>query len=674
MKKNVFLISIFIVILLTSCIYFQYINQPSIALPNEIFTVSIAVTTEGGENEPYFGVCLPIGWTIPGDSIQCSGEYSSVIYYDDSLSTEQENASPTTDKYYWWVGKGVADTGAVGMVYADLQIQTDSQVGLFSIDYMLGNSYYGVNHQRSNDHPIQIAESAIITSVVPDQGYQNFTIDLSINGFNTHFSDGLGTENVWLSQNGNEIYANSFVVYSNTLLTANFYIPLNASFGLYDVNVATSIDSIITRADGFEILPPPPLIFVSPDSLEIVLEPGTTGTDMITINNTGGSDLFFNIIGPNCAVQFDGVDGYIQIPAISPITNVPLNQFTFEGWIYFNELTGSTQQFMEGHTENSEIFFETNGNDNCMMFHFADDGGGFATVTTNPLSLSNWHHIAGTYDGIEQRIYLNGISENVITRNTTFTITTGFTMGKDYEGNIQYLNGVIDEVRIWNVARTQEEIQSSMYKELFGTEQGLVGYWKFNEGIGDTAFDKSPYGNNGILQGGVSWSDSSAPIFSLPDWLNLTPGSGTCVPNSAIDLPVTFDATELDTGDYYFNLRILSNDPFHPEVIIPVHMLVSNVVGIRDELTLPTEFNLEQNYPNPFNPSTTIKYGIPERTFVELRIYDILGREVEVLVNEEKEAGYYKVNYDAAKLASGIYIYRLQAGSFVETKKMVLMK
>ena len=83
---------------------------------------------------------------------------------------------------------------------------------------------------------------------------------------------------------------------------------------------------------------------------------------------------------------------------------------------------------------------------------------------------------------------------------------------------------------------------------------------------------------------------------------------------------------------------------------------------------------LEQNYPNPFNPATTIKYGIPEQTFVELRVYDILGREVEFLVNEEQEAGYYELNFDGINLSSGVYFYQLKAGSFIETKKMTLLK
>jgi hypothetical protein len=674
MKKYVITILVITIVFFSSCIYFQYINQPSIALPNQIFTVSIAVTSEGGEYEPYFGVCLPVGWTIPGDTIQCSGEYSKVIYHNDSLSIEQENISPSPIGYYWWVGNGMVDTTAIGAAYADLNIQTDNQIGVFSIDYMLGDSYNGVNYQRSDNHLIQIAESAIITSIIPDQGYQNFTIDISIDGFNTHFLNGFGTENVWLSKNGEEIYANSFVVYSNTSLTANFHIPLTAQIGLYDVNVETHIDSIIIKVESFEILPPPPLIFVSPDSLEIVLEPGSTGTNTLTISNSGGSDLSFNISGPNTALQFDGIDDKVIIPPIAPITNNAINQLTLEGWIYFATLNSGIQQFMECLTSTFEIFLEYDEDSLGVRFSICDETGVGHEIKTSQLVVKKWYHIAGTYDGLMQKIYLNGILDNSLNWNNSVIITTGFSLGRDYNHNMQELNGKIDEVRIWSIARTQEEIQSSMYKELLGTEQGLVGYWKLNEGIGDTAFDKSSYGNHGILHNGVTWSDSSAPILSSPDWLNVSPFWGTCNPNSAMDITVSFDATELDTGDYHFTLKIFNNDPFHPEVTIPVHMLVSQSLSIKNEFNLPTEFNLEQNYPNPFNPNTKIRYSVPHTSKVIIKVFDILGNEIETLVNEEKTAGTYEITWYAESLPSGVYFYRLQAESFIETKKMILMK
>uniref|UniRef100_A0A832LJY3 T9SS type A sorting domain-containing protein n=1 Tax=Ignavibacterium album TaxID=591197 RepID=A0A832LJY3_9BACT len=105
-------------------------------------------------------------------------------------------------------------------------------------------------------------------------------------------------------------------------------------------------------------------------------------------------------------------------------------------------------------------------------------------------------------------------------------------------------------------------------------------------------------------------------------------------------------------------------------------LYVANTVDVKDEgnLLSPNEYNLVQNYPNPFNPVTTIQFSIPQTSNVTLKVYDIIGNEVATLVNEEKDRGVYSVNFDASHLASGMYLYRLQAGSFIETKKMILIK
>jgi hypothetical protein len=93
-----------------------------------------------------------------------------------------------------------------------------------------------------------------------------------------------------------------------------------------------------------------------------------------------------------------------------------------------------------------------------------------------------------------------------------------------------------------------------------------------------------------------------------------------------------------------------------------------------DENNVPMLFSLSQNYPNPFNPSTTISFSLLSKSFVTLKVFDILGREVATIVSEEMPAGSYSRQWNAAKMSSGIYFYRLQAGAFTETKKLVLLR
>ena len=91
------------------------------------------------------------------------------------------------------------------------------------------------------------------------------------------------------------------------------------------------------------------------------------------------------------------------------------------------------------------------------------------------------------------------------------------------------------------------------------------------------------------------------------------------------------------------------------------------------------EFSLEQNYPNPFNPTTSIQYAIGSKQYVTLKVYDVLGNEIAILVNQEKPAGSYEVEFNihsdgGQNLVSGVYFYKLQAGQLIETKKMILLK
>jgi flagellar hook assembly protein FlgD len=98
-----------------------------------------------------------------------------------------------------------------------------------------------------------------------------------------------------------------------------------------------------------------------------------------------------------------------------------------------------------------------------------------------------------------------------------------------------------------------------------------------------------------------------------------------------------------------------------------------------DELSLPTEYAIHQNYPNPFNPVTTLRYDLPENGLVNIIIYDMLGKNVKTLINQTQDAGYKSVIWDATNdygkpVSAGIYLYQIQAGEYIQTKKMVLLK
>ncbi len=123
------------------------------------------------------------------------------------------------------------------------------------------------------------------------------------------------------------------------------------------------------------------------------------------------------------------------------------------------------------------------------------------------------------------------------------------------------------------------------------------------------------------------------------------------------------------------------NDNFDPSYSLIQILSANNIIeksstktiNFNGEETVKT-YELSQNYPNPFNPATKITYQVPKPGNVELKVYDVLGREIMTLINGYKNAGKYTVDFNASKLASGIYIYRIKSGDFISTKKMVLLK
>ena len=412
----------------------------------------------------------------------------------------------------------------------------------------------------------------------------------------------------------------------------------------------------------------PPVIVVSPDSLVVGVLPGSTRTKILTISNQGESDLYFNITdgfsSGNFALHFDGLDGYVNLVDAN-ILGITNNTFTVESWIKVINYDGSDETVFGG-SDPEPLHFVIRDQKPHMGFYLNDLPG------NTLIEIDTWYHIAWRYQisNGEQAIFVNGQLDNSETGHSPYLHTDILKIGK--ADVYPTFNGIIDDFRIWDYARTQTEIQTDMNKELTGIEPGLSNYWNFNEGSGDTAYNKTSNAIHGTLFGGVQWTDISAPL--MPGWFQISEDSGVCLPHTSMNIELLFDATELDTGDYYASIIVKSNDPVNPSLVVPIHMIVSTTVGVEDDLNNPLVFNLFQNYPNPFNPSTTIKYSIPEASKVKLTLFNLLGEVLKTLVNEEREAGNYSIELNAASLPSGVYFYQLKAGSFVETKKMLLLK
>jgi len=425
----------------------------------------------------------------------------------------------------------------------------------------------------------------------------------------------------------------------------------------------------------------PPKIQVEPDSLVVTLVEGTVSNQILTISNQGYSDLELAVYPGKStnsyALQFDGIDDYVAVPN-DPSLNL-YTGMTIEAWINITTTDGPhtfVAKWNDNTNDHSYIFKDWDDSDELsieLSKNFHNDL--CALQSRAPLPINTWTHVATTFDGQVVKLYMNGQEENtLVIQGTIRNSQTGLLIGALYTwgGIFQHLSGMMDEIRIWNYARSPQEINDFMYTELSGIEQGLAAYWQFNEGTGDSTFDNSLNENNGGLHGNMDWVQSEAPIGNY--WITCIPQKCICKPDSSQKIIVSIDGTKIIHNQYDTKIMITSNDPSQSVILIPIYIAVVTRTEHVLNAALPTSFELKQNYPNPFNPSTTITFSLPKSAFVTLKIHNLLGEEVATLVAEERAAGIHKFSWDVGGLASGVYLYRLEAGEFVQTKKLILMR
>jgi Secretion system C-terminal sorting domain len=158
----------------------------------------------------------------------------------------------------------------------------------------------------------------------------------------------------------------------------------------------------------------------------------------------------------------------------------------------------------------------------------------------------------------------------------------------------------------------------------------------------------------------------------VTDWsdLGFVAGNGT----TTIPHDYSYNDLNLQLGSYNYRLKQLDfNGNFQYHVLGSEVVITTIGIGNNNEI-LVDNFRLEQNYPNPFNPVTIINYQLPMFNFVSLKVYDVLGNEVAILVNQKQSAGSYSVEFDGANFSSGKYFYKITVGEFSDVKRMILVK
>ncbi|RMH61261.1 MAG: T9SS C-terminal target domain-containing protein [Calditrichaeota bacterium] len=342
----------------------------------------------------------------------------------------------------------------------------------------------------------------------------------------------------------------------------------------------------------------------------------------------------------NSVLSFDGTDDYVEIPNNDKLNFGSSTDFTLEAKV---KITGTTQNFdgiiAKGATGASWTGYQMLVYDGKLGAEISSSAGDISPlnglVGVTNIADGNWHHVALVVErtATKATLYVDGKEEAAVVHSvisSDLNITANMLIGTE-RTNALYLPANIDEVRIWNVARTASEVNDNVNNDsLLAATTGLVAYYHFDQG--------APSGVNSGL---------SVLKDSTPNRLQ-----GTLY-NFALN------------GD-------VSN-------WIESQNSVVTAIGDNDNPALPEGFTLDQNYPNPFNPSTTIRFALPKAGQVSLAIYNMQGQLIQTLASGQFSAGQHQAvwngtNANGAHVASGVYFYKLKAGNVVQSKKMLLMK
>jgi len=380
-----------------------------------------------------------------------------------------------------------------------------------------------------------------------------------------------------------------------------------------------------------------------------------------------------------------------------------MNLLSISAWVKLNELGKSHSVISKNSSTNSGWYFNINSINKIKFLVKAESGSSRKLYSLSTLPADEWIHLAGTYDGNDLKIYING----ELNRESHFDDyqeiqqdeNVNLFLGKSVS---YYLDGNLDDVRLWNKGLSQIEVLEAMSSSLDGNDTELYGYWKIDENFGNTVNDISNFNNDGSIQGvnNYNWLSSQNEIAPLRFCSSNVVFSSFLLGDNSDD--ITFELVDnasgqavlndAETGEFSFTPSgSTSLEEFSYKIIEgnvsseEIKVLVDNdLVGIEDNYELRiTNYELKQNYPNPFNPVTKINYRLPVNTMhasslqsAKIVVYNAAGQMVwssPITPHSSQFTG--SVLFDGSKFNSGVYYYSLVVdGKSMSTKAMILIK
>ena len=393
---------------------------------------------------------------------------------------------------------------------------------------------------------------------------------------------------------------------------------------------------------------------------------GTRVDTLFDASGNANNGVFTNgplVVGGHSgnALGFDGVDDFVQF-ASSPSFDSPTTGVSVSAWVKLDYLpTEMTMAFGPVFDSQGDqyVIYEDRGNKELRFKATTTAGAARPGIPQAELITGKWINVVGTFDGANAKIYLNGIMKGILPLTGTILPGQIAMLGKSGTAGIPaYLKGNIDYVAAFDKALSDAEILD-MYNNYKVPADYIIPV-ELTSFSAVASKDKI----NLFWETATETNNQGYEVQRSSDKINFVAigyvsGAGTSTEKHSY----TFSDNNNTWNKVYYRLKQINLDGsfWYSQVV--------EAVGV-----VPTEFGLSQNYPNPFNPVTTIEYQLPVTAKASLKLYDMLGSEIATLVNEVKEAGYYKYSFNGSELASGTYFLRMQANDFVQTKKLTLMK